>query len=169
MDTDTSTDTNTDIVVDIQSDSSQYFHPSPQAIASWLRLVLKETGNDQFQHIELSLKVVGEKEGAELNQQYRGKMGPTNILSFPLEPTHGIPFAHLGDLVVCAPVVETEAVQQHKTLQQHWLHMIIHGLLHLLGFDHIDDSEAAIMEHHEITIMKQLGLPNPYTEIHTQP
>ena len=160
---------NTEIVVDIQSDSSEYFHPDTQDIKCWIELVLASTDNNHYQHVEVSLKVVGEKVGAELNQQYRSKKGPTNILSFPLDPPNNIPFAHLGDLVVCAPVVEAEASTQQKPLPHHWAHMIIHGLLHLLGFDHIDNQEADTMESLEIKILQQLGLPNPYTEISTQP
>ncbi|PCJ14337.1 MAG: rRNA maturation RNase YbeY [Gammaproteobacteria bacterium] len=160
---------NTDIVVDIQTDLIEHYHPSADEISTWVGIVLTSTNNNHFQHVEVSLKIVEEQEGAALNQQYRGKPGPTNILSFPLDPPKEIPFAHLGDLVVCAPVVEAEAIQQQKSASQHWTHMIIHGILHLLGFDHINDKEAEIMESLEIDLMQQLGLPNPYIETHTHP
>ncbi|MDD1625774.1 MAG: rRNA maturation RNase YbeY, partial [Methylococcaceae bacterium] len=105
-----------------------------------------------------------EQESAELNEQYRHKQGPTNILSFPVEVPFGIELNLLGDLVVCAPVLEKEALEQHKALTDHWAHIIVHGVLHLLGYDHIDDKEAELMENKEITILNKLNIKNPYLQ-----
>jgi probable rRNA maturation factor len=106
-----------------------------------------------------------------LNLQYRHKQGPTNVLSFPFEWPQGLDEAEcgdaalLGDLVICAPVVEREASEQYKSLSAHWAHMIIHGLLHLLGYDHIEESDAEEMEMKEIAILKKLQIENPYIEV----
>jgi probable rRNA maturation factor len=111
---------------------------------------------------EVSIRVVDEDESADLNQTYRHKAGPTNVLSFPCEVPPGVPNILLGDLVICAPVVEREAKEQGKTMEAHWAHMVVHGLLHLRGYDHIDEDEAARMEALEIDILSRLGYPNPY-------
>lgn len=112
------------------------------------------------------LRIVAEDESQQLNTTYRGKTYPTNILSFPYDPP---PFPleegetdYLGDLVVCLPVVEREALEQGKTTTQHWAHLLIHGLLHLQGYDHITDEEALEMETLETQLMAQLGFPDPY-------
>jgi probable rRNA maturation factor len=113
---------------------------------------------------EVVIRVVDEAESAELNGQYRGKAGPTNVLSFPFEVPAGVPNDLLGDLIVCAPVVEREASEQGKSFEAHWAHMIVHGMLHLRGYDHTKESEAAVMEAEEIAILQRLGFPNPYEE-----
>lgn len=113
---------------------------------------------------ELVVRVVDEAESAELNGTYRGKDKPTNVLSFPFEVPPDVPCSHLGDLVVCAPVVEKEAAEQGKTVESHWAHMVIHGVLHLLGYDHIEDEAAEAMESEEIRIMQSLGYLDPYRE-----
>lgn len=116
---------------------------------------------------EITIRIVGEAEGAELNERYRHKAYATNVLSFgydaePLyEDSDDIELA-LGDLVVCAPVVAREAAEQGKTLEAHWAHMIVHGVLHLLGEDHEDEAEAERMEQHEREILASLGYPDPY-------
>ena len=99
-----------------------------------------------------------------LNKQYRHKIGPTNILSFPIEVPEGIDLNLLGDLVICAPLLEKEALEQNKPFMSHWAHIIVHGILHLLGYDHIDDDEAEIMENKEIKILSTLNIENPYIE-----
>lgn len=152
-----------EIIVDIHNECSQYFQPDAEEIESWIHFTLKYC-EKVAEHIEVSLKIVGISEGTELNKQYRQKDGPTNILSFPLEPLFEGPFAHLGDLVICAPVLESEAKIQCKTLISHWAHIIIHGVLHLLGFDHITDQDAEIMENLEVAILEQFGYQNPYRE-----
>ncbi len=116
----------------------------------------------QDEEAELSIRIVGLDEGSELNAAYRQKSGPTNVLSFPCEVPEGVPCALLGDLVICAPVVEREASEQGKSLDMHWAHLVIHGVLHLLGHDHIENDEAERMEALEVKIMSQLGYANPY-------
>ncbi|HEY3858319.1 MAG TPA: rRNA maturation RNase YbeY [Gammaproteobacteria bacterium] len=111
---------------------------------------------------ELSIRVVSEPEGAELNSRYRGKSGPTNVLSFPAELPPGVPLPTVGDLVICAPVVVREAAAQGKSVESHWAHLTVHGCLHLIGYDHEDDNKAAEMEPLETAILAGLGYPDPY-------
>jgi len=111
---------------------------------------------------ELVIRIVGEAEGAALNSTYRHKPGPTNVLSFPAEIPAGVPLAVLGDLVICAPVVQREAREQGKAAEAHWAHMVIHGCLHLLGFDHVTEAQAAEMEPLESTLLAGLGFADPY-------
>lgn len=107
-------------------------------------------------HGELTIRIVDESESRMLNRDYRGKDKSTNVLSFAGEGEV------LGDLVICAPVVEREAREQHKTLRAHWAHMVVHGCLHLRGYDHEHDTDAQKMEAREIRILRQLGFDNPY-------
>lgn len=112
---------------------------------------------------ELCIRIVDADESAALNQRYRGKAGPTNVLSFPC--ASGVPELNLlGDLVICAPVVAGEAQTQGKTEAAHWAHMVVHGVLHLLGYDHIGDHDALIMETRERAILARLGFPDPYSD-----
>ena len=113
--------------------------------------------------VEVSIRIVGEAEGAELNARYRGKTGPTNVLSFPAELPAGVPLPTVGDLVICAPVVAREAQAQGKPLSAHWAHLTVHGCLHLIGYDHEQEAEAAAMEALETEILAGLGFPDPYT------
>lgn len=113
--------------------------------------------------VVVSLNVVGEEASRELNRDYRGKDKPTNVLSFPMEmPAIGDQLPILGDLAVCASVVEREAQEQGKALEAHWAHMLVHGVLHLQGYDHIEDAEAEEMEALERDILAKLGYPDPY-------
>ncbi len=114
------------------------------------------------QDAEITIRIVDEEESQSLNRDYRGKDKPTNVLSFPFEIPKGIEINLLGDLVICRQVVEKEAKEQEKDLIAHWAHMVIHGSLHLLGYDHIDDDDAEEMESLEITILSKLGFENPY-------
>jgi probable rRNA maturation factor len=111
---------------------------------------------------ELTVRIVDIKESQSLNLQYRKKDKPTNVLSFPFEVPEGIELALLGDLVICADVVQLEAKQQNKRLLDHWAHMVIHGCLHLLGFDHIEDNDAHEMESLEIKLLSTLNITDPY-------
>jgi len=131
--------------------------PSSQQFRSWAELVLQKPGDYQ-----LAIRVVDEQESQQLNAEYRGKDKPTNVLSFPMEMPEQLEEQLLGDLVICAPVVEQEAHQQNKPVLSHWAHMVIHGMLHLQGFDHETEAEAEAMESREIQLLQQLGIDNPY-------
>lgn len=134
--------------------------PDEQQIQGWVDAALQNHPSDT----EIVVRIVDEQESAELNQQYRHKSGPTNILSFPVDLPEGIELDLLGDLVICAPVLEKEAIEQQKILADHWAHIIIHGVLHLLGYDHIEDDEAELMESKEISILNTLKIANPYQQ-----
>ncbi|ENY73240.1 hypothetical protein G114_03788 [Aeromonas diversa CDC 2478-85] len=116
------------------------------------------------QEAEVTVRLVDEAESHELNLTYRGMDKPTNVLSFPFEAPPGIELPLLGDLVICRQVVEREATEQGKPLEAHWAHMVVHGSLHLLGYDHIEDDEAEEMEQLERDIMNELGYADPYAD-----
>ena len=148
------------ISIDIQRADTSEKIPSDASINRWVESALDN--NDDS--VELSIRVVGEQESAALNLQYRGKSGATNVLSFPFSAVTPEPLPMLGDLVVCAPIVTLEAHQQNKALEAHWAHMIVHGVLHLLGYDHGNDNDARVMEILETEILLGLNYPAPYTE-----
>ncbi len=133
--------------------------PADADIQHWAEAVLR---HEQRDNMELTVRIVDEAESAALNSQYRAKDYPTNVLSFTYDIPAEVEMNLLGDLVICAPVVRREAREQGKTEQVHWAHMIVHGVLHLLGFDHLNDSDAQNMEKHEIAILAELGFPDPY-------
>lgn len=112
--------------------------------------------------VSVDMHLVGRRESAQLNARYRGKQGPTNVLSFPFDPPQGARSTLLGDIVVCAPVVQREAHAQGKREAAHWAHMVVHGIMHLRGYDHQTDQDAAVMERREARILKSLGFPDPY-------
>lgn len=114
---------------------------------------------------EVSIRVVGAAEGRRLNLDYRGRDRPTNVLAFPADLPPELGLAALGDLVLCADVVEREAAEQGKPVESHWAHLVIHGTLHLLGFDHQTEADAARMEGAEIQILRGLGYPDPYDPV----
>jgi probable rRNA maturation factor len=154
--------------IDLQEASEHPNLPTLSQLSKWVDAALRLSRSEQDSHeqeYELTIRIVDEEESQELNSQYRGKDKPTNVLSFPFEAPAEIELNLLGDLVICAPVVAKEAVEQSKPEIAHWAHMVIHGTLHLQGYDHIEDDEAEVMENLEIKILSQLGYPNPYTEI----
>jgi len=142
----------------IVTDSRDY--PESGCFQEWVDAVLTGTEQDS----EIVIRLVDEAESAELNRQYRHKSGPTNILSFPFEAPDGVEMDLLGDLVICLPLIIEEARQQHKQVEHHWAHITIHGVLHLLGYDHMTDRDAEQMEALEIEILKKLNIANPYME-----
>lgn len=146
------------ITLDLQIACQAENLPTAEDFQLWAESVLAKY-NKPF---ELTVRIVSTDESQSLNHQYRQKDKPTNVLSFPFEVPEGIELDLLGDLVVCAEVVELEAKQQNKPLIAHWAHMIIHGCLHLLGYDHIREDEAQEMEAIEIDTLAQLGFNNPY-------
>ncbi|MEH8016727.1 rRNA maturation RNase YbeY [Rheinheimera muenzenbergensis] len=146
------------IILDLQLASSADNLPTAEQFQQWLEAAILP-----FQaEAEVTVRIVDNSESQQLNFDYRSKDKPTNVLSFPFQCPPGITLPLLGDLVICAPVVQAEAAEQGKTLSAHWAHMVVHGSLHLLGFDHINDDDAEQMEAEEITILQQLGFTNPY-------
>jgi probable rRNA maturation factor len=132
--------------------------PEESQFQKWLDAVIP-----QFQaESEVTIRLVDTAESHELNLTYRGMDKPTNVLSFPFEAPSGIELPLLGDLIICRQVVEREAAEQGKPLEAHWAHMVVHGSLHLLGYDHIEDEEAEEMESLETEIMLALGYEDPY-------
>lgn len=147
------------IILDFQLASNASGIPSEAQFQQWL-----DAAVTPFQdNAEVTIRIVDEAESQQLNFDYREKDKPTNVLSFPFQQPPGIEeLPLLGDLVICAQVVEREATEQNKPLAAHWAHMVVHGCLHLLGFDHITEDEAQEMEAEEIQILADLGFPNPY-------
>jgi len=141
--------------------------PADAKLRTWVEAALK----GHRQHAEITLRLADSRESQQLNLCYRHKDQPTNVLAFPAD--YDLPVGvsaqlraelenKLGDLVICVPLVAVEAEQQGKPLEQHWAHLVIHGCLHLLGFDHLNDKQAEAMETLEIKILATLGIPNPY-------
>ncbi len=112
--------------------------------------------------VALTIRIVSENESQQLNAQYRGKDKPTNVLSFPFDAAPDFATPYLGDLVICAKVVQREAKDQQKKLNHHWAHMVVHGCLHLLGYDHIKNRDADEMESLERRLLDGLNIPDPY-------
>ena len=132
--------------------------PTAQQIEQWATAAVQP----QSDEVEMTVRIVDEAESHALNLNYRGKDRPTNVLSFPFECPDEVELPLLGDLVICRQVVEREAQEQDKPLMAHWAHMVVHGSLHLLGYDHIEDDEAEKMESLETQIMTGLGFADPY-------
>ena len=132
--------------------------PTEEQIVQWVTAAVQPEGDE----VEMTVRIVDEVESHELNLTYRGKDRPTNVLSFPFECPDEVELPLLGDLVICRQVVEREAAEQEKPLMAHWAHMVVHGSLHLLGYDHIEDDEAEEMESLETQIMQGLGFDDPY-------
>ena len=132
--------------------------PTAEQIEQWATAAVQP----QSDEVEMTVRIVDEAESHELNLNYRGKDRPTNVLSFPFECPDEVELPLLGDLVICRQVVEREAQEQDKPLMAHWAHMVVHGSLHLLGYDHIEDDEAEEMESLETQIMTGQGFADPY-------
>lgn len=149
------------LLIDIQNPENYTTLPAESDLLHWAQAAWQGEGE-----AGVVVRVVGESESQELNRDYRGKDYPTNVLSFPYDappiPLEEGETEYLGDLAICLPVMEREAAEQGKTLTQHWAHLLIHGLLHLQGYDHITDEEAEEMEALETQILGSLGFPDPY-------
>ena len=149
------------IELDLQVASSASNLPSHADFLAWCSLALRQRSNPS----ELTIRLVDAEEGLELNSTWRGKDYPTNVLSFAADIPDGLlDIPLLGDLVICVPVVAQEAAEQHKELAAHWAHLVIHGCLHLLGYDHIDETEAEEMESLERQLLAEIGHPDPYCD-----
>ncbi|MFZ7198385.1 rRNA maturation RNase YbeY [Avibacterium avium] len=148
-----------DVIVDLQiaAENSENL-PTEQQFQQWATVAVQAENLQP----EITIRVVDEAESQSLNATYRGKDYPTNVLSFPFECPEEVELPLLGDLVICRQVVEREAQEQGKLLMAHWAHMVVHGCLHLLGYDHIEDAEAEEMESLETEIMQDLGFADPY-------
>lgn len=140
-----------DFSLQIASDSADL--PTNAQFKRWVRAALRVDTS-------VTIRIVDEAEGRQLNADYRGKAYATNVLTFPLTEVPVL----MGDIVICAPVVVAEALAQHKPLLAHYAHMTVHGVLHLHGYDHEVDAQAELMEAMEVAIMHRLGFANPYAE-----
>lgn len=149
------------IHVDVDNACNAQDVPDDASFVRWVGCALQGLRT----RADVAVRIVDEQESAALNAQYRQKNAATNVLSFASELPEEYEPPILGDLAICAAVVTREAREQHKTLAAHWAHMVIHGTLHLLGFDHIDETDADIMEAREIAILASLGFPDPYEEM----
>jgi probable rRNA maturation factor len=132
--------------------------PDEDAFQQWAAAALEANGGVG----EVSIRVVDAPEGHELNLRYRHKDYPTNVLSFRAELPPGLKIPLLGDLVLCAPVIEKEAREQRKGLEEHYAHLVVHGVLHLIGHDHETIAEARRMEALETQVLEKMGIPDPY-------
>ena len=151
-------------IIDLQiaSENSEGL-PTLEQFTYWVETALAfEAQTDNFPETEMTIRIVDEEESQTLNREYRGKEYPTNVLSFPFEVPEGIELPLLGDLVICRQVMEREAKEQQISLASHWAHLAVHGTLHLLGYDHIEEAEAEEMEGLETQIMQKLGFEDPY-------
>lgn len=134
--------------------------PAAASFRKWVAAAL----NGRIREADLAIRIVDDREGRALNRHYRGKDYATNVLSFPAELPEGVKLPLLGDLVICAPVVAREAAEQGKPVTAHYAHLTVHGVLHLLGWDHEDEKDAEAMEQLEREVLAGLGLPDPYAE-----
>ncbi len=151
------------IEIDLQNDEGIENVPDQSLFQRWVEASLQQS----YAHLEQSIRIVDEEESRILNRDYRAQDKATNVLSFPAEASEYLDYDNLGDLVICAGVVEREAEQQGKALSAHWAHMVVHGMLHLQGYDHISDEQAEKMESLEIEILATLGQTNPYSSNNT--
>ena len=161
------------LAVTVQMASSRRGVPHARSLNRWAQAACAHHPPRGDRELALTIRIVGAAESRRLNRTWRNQDKPTNVLSFPAASLargkDGVPqrfpanqFPELGDLAICAPVVAREAREQRKSPQAHWAHMVVHGVLHLLGFDHETDRDASVMEAREIKILAQLGYDNPY-------
>ena len=151
------------VVVDVSQACDDNTTPAADVVENWIALAANAAGHSS--DVEVSVRIVDADESRALNHEYRGKEKPTNVLSFPAGRIEGLPDdvpVQLGDIVVCASVVRDEAIEQDKAVADHWAHMLVHGTLHLMGYDHETDAEAAEMEALETKILMKNGLKDPY-------
>ncbi len=153
-----------ELVTDVQRAVDAPDLPDDQALTRWANAAWLQAHDS-----EVTIRIVDVAESADLNQQYRGKNGPTNVLSFPFEAPAGITLPLAGDLVIAADVVRNEAGAHNKALEALWAHVVVHGVLHLQGYDHIYENDAEVMEGLEIRLLDQLGYANPYESEETEP
>lgn len=147
---------------DVHVEDVSEFEPVPSAadVGGWIEIALAAEAQR-----EISVRIVGEAESATLNERYRGRAGATNVLAFAgPDPASGPKSRLLGDVVICAPVVAREAVEQGKPPEAHWAHIAIHGVLHLLGYEHESEAGAEAMERHEAALLAALGFGDPYRD-----
>lgn len=144
--------------VEVQVATAEAGVPGESRLCAWAQAAWRDPGSDA----EVVVRACDEAESRRLNHEYRGKDGPTNVLSFPYEAMPGMERHHVGDLVICAAVVAREAAEQGKEHEAHWAHMVVHGMLHLQGYDHEGEAEALEMETLETEILTGLGFPAPY-------
>ncbi|AQU81795.1 MAG: rRNA maturation RNase YbeY [Halomonas sp.] len=149
-----------DIIIDRQIAIDEQQLPTLEQLTHWVGCVFSRHPDDERK--ELTIRFVDNSESQALNRDYRGKDKPTNVLSFPFENPPGIDLPLLGDLIICHAVVAQEASEQQKSLTHHYAHMVIHGTLHLMGYDHIDEQEAEEMEQLERELLATLDIPDPY-------
>ncbi len=149
-------------IIDIQIATEVENLPTVAQFQLWVDTTLVHAQFKSAYEPELTVRIVDESEGRELNKTWRQKDYATNVLSFPFDAPPEIPIELLGDIIICANVVANEAVEQQKTLESHWAHLTVHGVLHLLGYDHVTVDDAPQMENLEVHILRQLGYPNPY-------
>ncbi|VAW74207.1 Metal-dependent hydrolase YbeY, involved in rRNA and/or ribosome maturation and assembly [hydrothermal vent metagenome] len=152
------TEPNSIASIEVQQASSCQSVPAKNVLQRWAQAALAS----DIPQPDLVIRVVDENESLALNSQYRGKEAPTNVLSFPFDVPQGVELKHLGDLVICAGVVQQEALQQGKPVEHHWAHMVVHGVLHLRGYDHLTEAQAGKMEALEKQILAELGITDPY-------
>jgi probable rRNA maturation factor len=145
------------IIVDLQNESGFAAAPGELDFERWVTAALQ----DSYADLEQTICIVDETQSRELNLRFRDKDSPTNVLAFPAE-SDLLEYDCLGDLVICGPLVDVEAQQQHKPVDAHWAHLVVHGMLHLQGYDHQTDEQATDMEALEIEILDTLGYTNPY-------
>lgn len=156
------------VTIELINACSESKHPTKQDFQHWAEAALFALAEEKSarvqKNVELSIRLVDEDESAALNENFRQKKGPTNILSFPCSENRITETNLLGDLAICVPLVTKEATEQNKTLEAHWAHLTVHGVLHLHDFDHEEKQAAIKMETMEISILDTLGYENPYEQ-----